>query len=404
MYAVCELKVRTSLRCVSASGHSHAVSMWAWPIAEISWTCEPFRLARSAVRIASASSQVERSSSTQTLQKRLSSERSSPGPRLVEPAARRRPRAGGGRRSRGAGPTPGGRSGRSGSGRARPARATRRAAGARRTCRCRPARRAGRAARRRPPARGRARRPGRPPGSSSGPGPGARRSRASPRCGSPTARSTRSPAHSSGTVASTRNQYVAHSGPNRSPSAASRYSSSLGLLGPRSRSTGPATRSESGSRTSAWIKSRILLADLGDPIARVPGVALHGSRNPRWLMVERLRARCARAPARPASTRRRRPPPGSTTAAAGSDDRRGRLGQALGDQRAAVGGDRELGRRRRERGDRALPEQHVEDADHDRPARPKREPGRDAAVRQRRERDARDRPRQRRQVGRRPSG
>ena len=102
MYAVWRAERAHHLRCVSASGHSHAVSMWAWPIAEISWTREPFRCASSGFRIASASSQVARSSSTQMLQKRLSSERSSPGPRLRRARSRRRPRAGGARRSRGA--------------------------------------------------------------------------------------------------------------------------------------------------------------------------------------------------------------------------------------------------------------------------------------------------------------
>ena len=38
MYAVWELKVRSHLRTVSAVGQSQAVSMWAWPIADSSWT------------------------------------------------------------------------------------------------------------------------------------------------------------------------------------------------------------------------------------------------------------------------------------------------------------------------------------------------------------------------------
>ena len=48
------------------------------------------------------------------------------------------------------------------------------------------------------------------------------------------------------------------------------------------------------------------LADLGDAVARVLGVALHGPGNTRWL----LRARRGRGPAHRASTRPPRPPPG----------------------------------------------------------------------------------------------
>ena len=151
MYAVCELNVRTPCGSVSASGQSQAVSMWAWPMAESSCTCGRcgWRAARRGSR--AASSQLARSSSTQTLQKRFSSAQQPPGPRSSSPFAgvglqpaehvevvvqlpRLAVEAGDlaavehHRLERRVGPVE-----------------------LRRTCRCRPARRAGRAARRRPP-------------------------------------------------------------------------------------------------------------------------------------------------------------------------------------------------------------------------------------------------------------
>ena len=223
MYAVCELNVRTILRCVSASGQSHAVSMWAWPIADELVDVRAVAVGEErASGSPRASSQVERSSSTQTLQKRLSSERSSPGPRLVEPVRGvglepaedvevvvqiPRPAVEAGdpaaveddrleRRVRAAASSP---------------NLPLQASSTRRSSRS-------------------------PPAAGSSTGASIRAPSGlefSPCTGRPSiqsvaslwlthARSTRSPAHSAGTVASTRNQYVAHSGPNRSPSAASR--------------------------------------------------------------------------------------------------------------------------------------------------------------------------------------
>jgi hypothetical protein len=71
--------VRTHLRKVSSKGHSHAVSMWAWPMAVISCVLVALRRSFSnGPRIARARSHVARSSASQTLQKRLSSRSSSP--------------------------------------------------------------------------------------------------------------------------------------------------------------------------------------------------------------------------------------------------------------------------------------------------------------------------------------
>ena len=179
--------------------------------------------------------------------------------------------------------------------------------------RCRPARRAGRAAPRRPPARGRARRSGRRPGSSSGPARGARRSRASPRCGSPRAgRPARPPTP-----------------PGRSPRPGTSTSPTAGRTARRARRRGtraprpprrdavdgPGDAQRVGIARVRMDQAADPLADLGDPVARVLGVALHGSRNPRWLRGSELDAhqRPRTQPARDAP----RPPPGSTTAGAG---------------------------------------------------------------------------------------
>ena len=72
-------KVRTHLRKVSSSGHSHAVSMCAWPIAVISCVRVALRRSFSSGREDRAGrGHVARSSASHALQKRLSSRSSSP--------------------------------------------------------------------------------------------------------------------------------------------------------------------------------------------------------------------------------------------------------------------------------------------------------------------------------------
>ena len=242
--------------------------------------------------------------------------------------SRRRPRAGGARRSRGGGPRPGGRSGRSGSGRAPPARVMHRAAEA-------------------------------PPNLPLQASSTRRSSRSPPAAGSRTGASIRAPsglefeALDGAAADPERRLAVAHpeqvdplAGPllgdgrlhpkpvrrPQRPEPLAQLGVAVlelvGLLG-ATRSTGPATRSESGSRTSAWIKSRM--------------------RSPTWAIRSRVYRgwRCTaratldggwssgselgdphRAPARPsqqvkaaAAARTRRRPPVPTTGAAASGRR-----------------------------------------------------------------------------------
>jgi hypothetical protein len=68
-------------------------------------------------------------------------------------------------------------------------------------------------------------------------------------------RSTRRPVHSSGTVARAWNQYVAQSGPKRSPSSA-RRSTSPRASSNEIRSTGPLTSSSSSGRVSGQMSAR----------------------------------------------------------------------------------------------------------------------------------------------------
>ena len=107
MYAVCELNVRTPLRwsrpaatarrCPCARGRS--------PTARC--TCEPLRWASSSLRGSPRDlAHVARSSSDQTLQNAVQPGQQLGPPRTRRGRSRRRPRAGGARRSRGAAPTP----------------------------------------------------------------------------------------------------------------------------------------------------------------------------------------------------------------------------------------------------------------------------------------------------------
>ncbi len=65
------------------------------------------------------------------------------------------------------------------------------------------------------------------------------------------ASSTTAPAHASGIVAAIRNQYVAHCGPNASPSSASRYVSACAACHPM-RSVRSLTSSRSTGTASGW--------------------------------------------------------------------------------------------------------------------------------------------------------
>ena len=250
--------VRTHLRKVSSSGHSHAVSMWAWPMAVIS--CVRVALRRSVssgARIARAGDQVARSAASHVLQKRLSSRSSSP---------------------RQASSTPGS-----------PISATR-------TSRSQESAHASRSKR---ASAQRSRRNGGAGATASwgwgcssdhpksplqaistlalNDSPAAARSVSiasartyappltSPWTGSPSShnvaselvtsrRSTCSPSHSAGTRACTASHHVDHSGPSAMPGVASRYSSAAASAAGM-RPTGPAIRMPSGARASACTSS-----------------------------------------------------------------------------------------------------------------------------------------------------
>ncbi len=199
------MNVRIAFRWVSASGQSQAVSMCAWPIGATSWAVEAFRRSYSPARMSAVSA------SGHTLQKRLSSDSSLAGPGLVEARSSSR-----GRRS------------------VSKSKASRHASGSNR--------------------------PSSQRWSSNGDSCDAEHAvageldlepkalvavgrlaastaswwwRFSPCAGTPSSqsvaslaesqrRSTRLPLRPGGTVAAPRNQYVAHSGPNRSPSSAGR--------------------------------------------------------------------------------------------------------------------------------------------------------------------------------------